>query len=293
MSTREEHQLSHTAQEIDVILDSAVLYVDQTLTLEEQKQVRENIGIENYVALEMFGAVGDGKTDDTEAFREALKTGKTVWLGAKTYLIDVSGGKGITVKSTVIGQGSDKTTIKVKNDYARAALYLSGAGEFRNLRIFTETESGALVAAKDSDGAGIYNCTLEARPDWLKDADGKYIEIKDANGNLVKAARCKGTIWAETNNRNLTIKNVTSILYSTYGGALYIRENGIPVKIPVLDENGKPVLDENGKPTYSGFKPYASRILLYEIVHLKTQMVENKAQEVVTQRFVSSVVMML
>lgn len=66
-----------------------------------------------YVCPEMFGAVGDGETDDTEAFQTALDSGKRVFLysnavyrlnnlliGDDTYLI----GNGATIKGSGAGQ---------------------------------------------------------------------------------------------------------------------------------------------------------------------------------------------
>lgn len=45
-------------------------------------------GILNYVTPEMFGAKGDGITDDTQAVQDAFNTGNTVVFNNKTYLIN-------------------------------------------------------------------------------------------------------------------------------------------------------------------------------------------------------------
>lgn len=48
-----------------------------------------NKNIDNYVTPELFGAVGDGVTDDTQAIQQAINTRKSVLFGGnKTYLID-------------------------------------------------------------------------------------------------------------------------------------------------------------------------------------------------------------
>ena len=79
-----------------------------------------------YVTLEQFGAIGDGVTDDTDAFVEALATKKNIVLQEKTYLIDFNSYDftGITItgtKSSVLlqnnanielGKIGQKTTLK-------------------------------------------------------------------------------------------------------------------------------------------------------------------------------------
>lgn len=71
----------------------AVLYTEQTLTEQQQTQVRTNIGAasilyENYVTPQMFGAVGDGVTDDTAAIQAAIDSGETVFFPNGSYLIN-------------------------------------------------------------------------------------------------------------------------------------------------------------------------------------------------------------
>lgn len=65
--------------------------------------------INNYVTPEMFGAKGDGVTDDTNAFQQALSSGKVVKLANKSY--KVSQLVINTTGSSIIGSGSARTTI--------------------------------------------------------------------------------------------------------------------------------------------------------------------------------------
>jgi hypothetical protein len=76
--------------QFDVYDDEAVRFTEQTLTDEQKAQARENIraaiDIYDIVSPEMFGAVGDGVTDDSQAFIDAFFSGKKVVCDTtKTY----------------------------------------------------------------------------------------------------------------------------------------------------------------------------------------------------------------
>lgn len=70
--------------------------------------VMDGEGIDVFVTPEQFGAVGDGVTDDTEAFKQALEH-KTIVLSAKTYVI--TGQLELNAGTTIIGCGSNQTTL--------------------------------------------------------------------------------------------------------------------------------------------------------------------------------------
>lgn len=71
-------------------------------------------GDDEFVTLEMFGAVGDGITNDTSAFIQALNSGKEIHLMNKTYLIGAS----ITQDHTTIkGKGKIKGTLTINANY--------------------------------------------------------------------------------------------------------------------------------------------------------------------------------
>lgn len=97
-----EYRLSYTAEDIDEKLgkiDNAVLYAEQALTDEQKAQARANIGAAavgaggaTYVTPQMFGAKGDGVTDDTEAFLDAIDAivnngGGTLYIPVGEYIM--------------------------------------------------------------------------------------------------------------------------------------------------------------------------------------------------------------
>jgi hypothetical protein len=58
---------------------------DGSLTESKFSDALKMAAINDYVTPEMFGAVGDGVTDDTQAIQNAIVTGKNVYFGNKTY----------------------------------------------------------------------------------------------------------------------------------------------------------------------------------------------------------------
>lgn len=63
---------------------------------------------------EMYGAIGDGTTDDFLAFKHALISHSIVELGAKTYA--VRGYIGMPSHRSLVGKGKDRTVIKLMNN---------------------------------------------------------------------------------------------------------------------------------------------------------------------------------
>lgn len=120
-TTPEEANSNNLADTVKTV--SAVLHKEQALTEEQKKQARSNIGafdaetakkLNNYVTPEMFGAVGDGETDDTEALIRCLTSDvNIIKFASSTYKISGTlmiksntsvDFNGATVKADFIGE---------------------------------------------------------------------------------------------------------------------------------------------------------------------------------------------
>lgn len=133
------------------------LLIDDTLTKNgfaaDAKATGDAIdALKNYITPEMFGAVGDGETDDSEAIQDAIdylyeNDGGTIWLKSNQYktVSDIVIKEGVQI----VGNGSNKIfsankfefcrhtkardfDIIVDNDYDSDVLYFSNANIISN-----------------------------------------------------------------------------------------------------------------------------------------------------------------
>lgn len=99
----------------------AVLYTPQTLTEAQQAQARANIGVSEgggtYVTPQMFGAKGDGVTDDTNAINNALTSSMNknvqIYFPAGTYIVTAP----LTLPDGIVVKG-DGTKSIIKTNFA-------------------------------------------------------------------------------------------------------------------------------------------------------------------------------
>lgn len=90
--------------------------LDYFLTLDNNKQIAIPVIVTPYVTPEMFGAKGDGTTDDTDAFDLAFDQGLPVRAN-KTYFIttiDIPGGSNARINKLI----SEGTAVHMLNDYS-------------------------------------------------------------------------------------------------------------------------------------------------------------------------------
>lgn len=150
---------------------------------------------------QMFGAKGDGVTDDTAAIKAALGGADLLYFPKGTYIVKGS----LTVENkTLFGDGANNTVLKfAENPNNETLCYLRGDAEIRNMRVLAATDTGeALIRVVNTPSSRISNCTIES-------AEGVYCgAICDYYGN----------------NQNAHIDNTTFICRTTSDGGFWIRE---------------------------------------------------------------------
>lgn len=100
---------------LDAHPEATTTVPDRSLTID--KMVNGTLG---YVTPEMYGAVGDGTTDDTSAFSQACNSGKPVVLTeGKTYKIDT-----VTVTSPLIIIGNFATVSTTSSDTVKNTMII-------------------------------------------------------------------------------------------------------------------------------------------------------------------------
>ena len=120
-----------------------------------------------YITPEMFGAVGDGITDDSFAIQQALDFGGICWLSEKTYLIQ----KPITVNITksALRGCSSRSVIKagdnfITDNYKSCIIFYSHNGDYYTRQV-RENEHGCFrIEANNHNGfqiGGPRNTPLE------------------------------------------------------------------------------------------------------------------------------------
>ncbi len=103
-------------------------YPDWKKKLDKEYQ-HLNDSIEEQVNVTDYGAVGDGITDNTQAFKTALGKGKRmVYIPEGVFIV-----KGLKLPSytCLVGEGKDKTILKLANESPKKAILITNANPIR------------------------------------------------------------------------------------------------------------------------------------------------------------------
>lgn len=180
-----------------------VSVANQSLTEVQKAQVRHNIGVDNFVTPQMYGAKGDGVTDDTNAFKNALAASNNVFVPDGNYVI--TEGLDITYKKSLFS-----------NDGQRATIHFSGSGSvinlgrvsvFRNINIRLKNAFVGTVFCTDNNIMNVP--TGQAAMESVVEHTNVYFEVVSPEAVLIGIKVDSGT---DPNNK----PTVTGICYQKY-----------------------------------------------------------------------------
>lgn len=181
MTDTKVYELSMSAQDIDDKLIHSVQYSEQELTPDQKLQARKNIGVSvDAVNVKNYGAMGDGKTDDTEAIRTAriaaITENKALYFPSGTYI--VHGSIELWNNCEIYGDGS-RTVIKKKPAIVDVIKPRGTAGNFTlGQHVFTVSD-GTRYTVGDDCCVGInwqnFEYTLHGR---IADITGNNVTVQ-------------------------------------------------------------------------------------------------------------------
>lgn len=123
-----------------------------------QSKLRETVSVKD------FGAVGDGVTDDTVAFTNAIAASKNIWIPSGTYLVDsvVIAGDGYSIQ----GESPTNTIIKAKTSFTTNLFSIVGVSSYATNNVVKNLvlDMSNMTDSSSSHGLNMqyaYDCSLE------------------------------------------------------------------------------------------------------------------------------------
>jgi len=194
-----------TAQTLSTgVTDASLVTYDPPFTASVATTVE--LKLAQTVSVKDFGAVGDGSTDDTTAFTNALASGQSVFIPEGTYLITSS----LTVSTNaqmIYGVGYGKSIVQRGNDTSFIIFNVTAAYgvEFHNFKIqeqnVSSTNTGSFITCAVGGGTDVL---IQGMWFWYG-----YLHVRCLQGtsnitfsNTVFEAGRKGAIFSSSSVRN-------------------------------------------------------------------------------------------
>lgn len=129
-----------------------------TYTYPEVNAVQESVEerLAQYVSVKDFGAIGDGVTDDTDAFQNAIDNGGMVFVPVGNYKID--GELTVTASGTQI-VGAGKESLITLNSSTIGIAFSGGIENVKlaNVKLYSSSATNTLVSTKGINDLAIIN----------------------------------------------------------------------------------------------------------------------------------------
>jgi hypothetical protein len=152
---------------------------------------------EVFVTPEMFGAVGDGVADDTEAIQETLNSQKPIWLNGIYKITDVVNADSVFIK----GSNNAELLFADRTGGGEFGFILSGTSYLENVH-FHLAVSKKLMKIVNTVETTIFNCNFTSESDLT----------------------AGGFIDAYSNNQGLKIIGINYELHTSTNGGIWVRE---------------------------------------------------------------------
>lgn len=199
----------------DITDDSAVSFVEeQELTEAQKARARENIGsigetdinyLKIYVTPQMYGAVGDGVSDDTTAIKNAIQecnnASKALFVPTGIYnLTDVLSFNNIEV----VGLNSEKCILKMTGQTTSREHFISCGGKVSIKNIgFTQSIDGAMFGMFGCNDSVIENCTFLVEEGV---ASNGYVDLYQSNNNI-RITNCRFLNYSRADIGGVWVRN--------------------------------------------------------------------------------------
>jgi len=175
-----------------------------------------------FVTLEQFGAVGNGSTNDAPALVLAIASGKPIFLGQKTYLINTT----VTTGSNVCIYGSGKTSV-LRTTANQTMINVTGSyNSFTNFCFSGNSTGGTqtLVFCDGNAGQTLYRLSNTINNCWFLNSGGSALYIRNTQGSAAGTGH-EGSFYVSNTTFISCFNGIycdTKAEYNTFiGGAIY------------------------------------------------------------------------